>query len=125
MIAAFLSRLLSPRTLAGLAISHPTPTQPDGEVSIDTVLKYICPECEEEHEYRDDAVGCCASKRVKAGSDGITGCPVCGHGCKDHYDAASCCLWKDLTPMARFNVAHSVELGAEWTDAIAAQGGAS
>lgn len=125
MIAADLAGLLSPRTLAGMALEHPAPPSPDGKVDIDTVLKYICPDCDEEHDRHDQAVKCCASVRAAGRSEGPTGCPVCGAGCKDHHDAANCCLWKDLTPLARFNVANAVERGAEWPDAIAAHGAAS
>lgn len=120
-----LARLLSPAALAGLALEHPAPPSPAGDVDIDTVLKYICPDCDDEHDCHDQAVKCCASVRDAGRSEGPTGCPVCGAGCKDHHDAANCCLWKDLAPMARFNVANAVERGAEWLDAIAAHGAAS
>ena len=125
MSAVSLAGLLSPRTLDGMATKREAPPSPDRDLDIDTVLKYVCPDCDEEHDYRKEAVACCAVKRAARRGDGDAACPVCGAGCKDHYDAANCCLWKDLTPTSRFNVSHAVERGAEWADAIAAHGAAS
>ena len=54
-----------------------------------------------------------------AGAPDSTECPVCRVGYDDTHEAANCCLWKGLDPLARFHIAYAVERGAEWADAIA------
>ena len=125
MSTGLLTRFLSPAVLAAMAhaeqFSAPANRPADSDIHIDTIIKFICPDCDEGHDYRDDAVNCCSKNRLSGSVKQLLfTCPVCQQKCADIHDAANCCLWKDLAPMARFNIAAAVERGATWADAIAA-----
>ena len=124
MNIGLLTRFLSPAVLAAMAHAeqHPVPAKRSAntDIHIETITKYICPGCDEEHDYHRDAVECCSENRASSGSEQLASpCPVCKKDCEDIHDAANCCLWKDLMPLARFNIAVDVERGVEWVDAIA------
>ncbi|MBA3622910.1 MAG: hypothetical protein H0W48_00270 [Methylibium sp.] len=85
------------------------------------VLRYQCPVCDDEHDYESEAEQCCpyeASEGEEAIKDGVL-CPVCRSLERGYFDAADCCLWKDIEPAGRYRIARAVEAGAEWIDAIA------
>ena len=85
--------------------------------TIETVVMYLCPRegCGEMHEYKDDAIDCCAGE-----DDVLESCPVCNAAFATHRDAADCCLWHDLDAPTRWAIADKVEAGATWAEAIAA-----
>lgn len=41
-------------------------------------------------------------------------CPVCEDECESTYDAADCCLWRDLDHTTRHQIAERVEKGSTW-----------
>lgn len=80
---------------------------------VKAVSMYRCPACLELHDDRSGAEECCP---VDAG--GEVKCPVCGGGSPDEYEAADCCLWKDLPAPDRWRIARQVESGASWLEAV-------
>lgn len=90
------------------------------EQSIETATYYACPACDKAHPHRDEAAACCGC----AGAVAPQRCPVCDREAGDYEDAADCCLWKDLGAPDRWRIAAAVEGGSSWADAIAAATGA-
>jgi hypothetical protein len=83
------------------------------------ITVYQCPDCFERYDWEEEAEECCGNE-----PEGEYHCPVCRQGNKDNHEAANCCLWKDLDPMARYRIAMAVDAGAEWQEAIVAVMGA-
>lgn len=112
---------LSPINFSGLlarqaAIAH-MPEGPAYRRMVEQVTLYRCPECKELHGDEDDAAECCFETTVGAGSSPC--CPVCGEkALVDHFDAAECCLWKDMALPERWRVARAVRSGATWAEAL-------
>lgn len=83
-----------------------------------SVTRYVCPTCDEEHEYRDDAVDCCLNGIAAEDQDPIAAppgrCPVCIQQWGDAYSAVDCCLWKDIDKPERERIAAAVEAGSTW-----------
>lgn len=76
-----------------------------------------CPECQEVHDYEDDAEQCCAAS-IAAEAQGGPTCPVCSETYTTHRDAADCCLWKDLDAPTRWRLADAVEAGSTWLEQL-------
>lgn len=114
---------LSPATKRGMfstLLEQKRAEEESKDPHIETVMRYVCPHelCGELHEYRDDAIECCAEE------PGDIRCPVCNVYCANEMIAADCCLWKDLDAPARWTIADKVNKGATWAEAIAAATGA-
>lgn len=120
---------LSPLTASGLSANV---RYADGEqlepvtAPPSQVIKYRCHCCRDLHDDETDAEGCCSTERVyvdeKVGGEFDSDspcCPVCAGRCEDTYDAANCCLWKDIDVVGRFRIATDVERGESWAKAIA------
>lgn len=119
---------LSPLTRDRLAGNcRPVIEQPkrDKREPAEEVTMWRCPVCAELHDWESEAEDCCQGAEPLFPKEGDIECPVCGGLNKDHHDAANCCLWKDLDAAARFRIACAVEAGADWSDAIALEGGAA
>lgn len=126
---------LSPLTESDMAAVRDGRIQPWIETgtgpAVDT--RYRCPECLKLQLSRGQAETCCPRDIVEVPVDAKGGpvvdaeppdnfaaaCPVCNCVKPDAYEAADCCLWRDLAMPKRFRVAQAVEAGAEWADAIA------
>lgn len=85
--------------------------------SVVMVIRYVCPDCDEEYECREAAADCCAKDDVKPSPPepeyGFP-CPVCGEKYDDPHAAADCCLWKDLDAPTRWRMADAVADGSTW-----------
>jgi rubredoxin len=89
------------------------------------VSAYRCPVCNYLHEDEDEAADCCDYEPptgAKPHDDEDIYCPVCGQAYVDHRHAVDCCLWKDIDAPTRWRIADAVEAGAEWVEAIKAEG---
>lgn len=109
---------LSPRTINGLIATQRegmhTPSH--AERHIETVTYYVCPVCDEKHDYRSEAAECCGEDDEH--SEEASSCPVCGNRYGEPHVAADCCLWKDLDAPSRWRIADAVEAGATWAEAL-------
>jgi ssDNA-binding Zn-finger/Zn-ribbon topoisomerase 1 len=77
------------------------------------VTMYRCDECDELHDWEDDAEECCA-KDVAKTSETEPNCPVCNSEYSDHRQASDCCLWKDIDAPTRWAMADAVDAGSTW-----------
>lgn len=87
----------------------------------DEVRAWLCKGCGEIHETLVDANKCCPLTATQL--DANT-CPICAQVYNSPRDASDCCLWKDLAPLKRWDVADRVEDGSTWPaelEALAAQ----
>ena len=82
---------------------------------IERVVRYVCPDCDDLHDWEDEAEKCCApSAKIPCTSD----CPVCGEHYEEHQEAADCCLWKDIDAPTRWRMAVSVKAGSTWLEQL-------
>lgn len=82
---------------------------------IETVTRYLCPVCDDEHDDEDEAIECCASE---SDGQGPNHCPVCGQENNSPRGASDCCLWKDIDAVARWALAARVEAGENWSEVL-------
>ena len=135
---------LSPQTLSNMQrTAQGWLTRIDERIDTRPKMVYLCPDCDDRHDFEDDAQACCApslfpsyvcpvcdevhdTKRDAAdccaGVDAVSHltCPVCGTKHDDPHEAADCCLWKDTTPHQRFLIASRLEADPRttWQEAI-------
>lgn len=130
--------MLSPATISALAAAHVAhePKRADaakrtdrrlGRQEPERVVMWRCPVCDELHDDEDDAADCCREKDDDHADtnldDAAFVCPVCLADHNSHGRAADCCLWHDLAIEQRTEVAHRVEEGSTWLQAIDAVAG--
>lgn len=101
-------------------------------------MRYRCQSCQGHHRSESLAATCCPNEvevcfvneageefdtavelaSSMDGSELAHSCPICSHPFTDHFQAADCCLWKDVPAPKRWLIARAVEIGASWSDAI-------
>lgn len=88
------------------------------------VIAWECWTCSELHRDEEDAEACCQGPGEPAQREAERcECPVCGSDYFDAYDAADCCLWRDLAKDVRERAADQVEAGSTWLEALASVAG--
>lgn len=101
--------------------SKPAIARDDGAMrEVEVVEMYRCPVCRDLHDWEDDAIECCKSEAPQGlhAEEDAKACPVCGQEYTNPYDAADCCLWKDLDAPTRRRMAARVDAGETWTDVL-------
>lgn len=110
---------------------------------MDQYKRFECSLCNATYEREYDAEECCKPEvfvvyenpndgktydtvnelaQAMGGTSGsLFHCPACGENHGDTYEAASCCMWLDFSPAARWRIAHAVIGGKSWADATAAE----
>jgi hypothetical protein len=115
---------LSPLNFRGLIATLRAGLQPTPQAAARAAYRprprqvWLCPECGDSHDWEDEASECCAPNALAEVAESPGHCPICRADNYGPYEAADCCLWKDIDAPTRWRIAAAVHAGATWAEAL-------